>query len=222
MTEHGACALPAVQAYWDTAHRLLESRPYRASVARAAELLVRTYRTAGTVLALGDGDSASTASHFATDLAKYATNDRADFRVACLNDSAAALAAWTDGASWPAYCERSVGTWLGEGGGVLCAFSARRSGPTRRNAAPDPLVRAALSARATGNRVIAFTGFDGGRLGTLADVTINVPATEEDISTPLIESLHFVAHQAICLALRTGAHDPTPTPLICRPIRLAA
>ena len=65
--------LPAVQEYWDSAHRLLESQPFRASVAKAAELLVRTYYTAGTVLALGDGDSASTASHFATDLAKYAT-----------------------------------------------------------------------------------------------------------------------------------------------------
>src|SRR5436305_7588662 len=96
VSEQGVRTLPVVQEYWDTAHRLLESEQFRASVARAAELLIRTYYTAGTVLALGDGDSASTASHFATDLAKYATNDRADFRVACLNDSAAALAAWTD------------------------------------------------------------------------------------------------------------------------------
>jgi D-sedoheptulose 7-phosphate isomerase len=214
---------PAVQAYWDNAHRLLESQPFRSSVARAAEMLVCTYGSAGTVVALGDGDSASTASHFATDLAKYATNDRADFRVTCLNDSAAALAAWTDDASWSAYCERSVATWLGVGGGVLCAFSVRGGrGRGGRTPGPDPLVRAALTARGAGNKVIAFTGFGGGRLGSLADININVPAIEEDISTPLIESLHFVAHQAICLALRTGAHSPTPTPLICRPIRLAA
>lgn len=212
----------AIQAYWDTAHRLLESPHYRASVTRAADLLDRTYRTAGTVLALGDGSSASSASHFAADLARYATNDRADFRVACLNDSAAALAAWTDVASWTAYCERSVATWLGDGGGVFCAFSVHGNRSPGRHSAPDPLVRAALTARATGNRVIAFTGFDGGRLGAVADIHINVPAAEEPIATPLIESLHLVAHQAICLALRTGMHDPTPTPLACRSIRLAA
>jgi D-sedoheptulose 7-phosphate isomerase len=70
--------------------------------------------------------------------------------------------------------------------------------------------------------VIAFTGFDGGRLGALADININVPAAEEPIATPLIESLHLVAHQAICLALRTGTDNPTPTPLACRTLRLAA
>jgi D-sedoheptulose 7-phosphate isomerase len=212
---------PAIQAYWDTAHRLLESRHYRAGVTRAADLLARTYRTAGTVLALGDGGSATSASHFAADLAKYATNDRADFRVACLNDSAAALAAWTDDASWAAYCERSVATWLGDGGGVFCAFSIR-GGSATGLASADHLVRAAMVAKATGNRVIAFTGFDGGRLGALADININVPAAEEPYATPLIESLHLVAHQAICLALRTATNDPTPTPLACRSIRLAA
>jgi D-sedoheptulose 7-phosphate isomerase len=214
---------PPLQAYWDTAHRLLASRQFRASVTRAADLLAGIYRNAGTVLALGDAGSATSASHFAADLAKYATNDRADFRVACLNDSAAALAAWTDEASWTAYCERSVLTWLGEGGGVLCAFSIRGGRPPAgRNPPSDHLVRAALTARATGNSVIAFTGFDGGRLGALADININVPAAEEPIATPLIESLHLVAHQAICLALRTGTDDPTPTPLACRTLRLAA
>jgi D-sedoheptulose 7-phosphate isomerase len=212
----------AIQAYWDAACRLLESHQYHATVARAADLLTGTYRTGGTVVTLGDAGSASTASHFAADLAKYATNDRADFRVACLSDSAAALAAWTDESSWAAYCERSVATWLGDGGGVFCAFSIR--GGSRNSVAcrSRHVVRAAMAAKAMGNKVIAFTGFDGGRLGPLADVHVNVPVAEEPIATPLTESLHLAAHQAICLALRTSAEDPTPTPMVGRPVWLAA
>jgi D-sedoheptulose 7-phosphate isomerase len=205
-----------MQNYWEAARRLLESSGYRTTVAEAAELLARTYRTAGTVVALGDAGSASTASHFAADLAKYATNERADFRVTCLNDSATA---GTDDASWAAHCERSVGTWLSDGGGVFIVFSVRGGGPAGKS---SHLVRAALAAKAAGNKVIAFTGFDGGRLGGLADVHVNVPIAEEPIATPLIESLHLVAHQAICLALRTGANDPTPTPMAGRPIQVAA
>jgi D-sedoheptulose 7-phosphate isomerase len=207
-----------IQTYWETARRLLDSSGFRTTVNEAAELLARTYRAAGTVVALGDAGSASTASHFAVDLAKWATNERADFRVTCLNDSAAA---GTDNASWAAYCERSVGTWLSDGGGVYCAFSVRGA-PLGDKSRTNHLVRAALTAKATGNKVIAFTGFDGGRLGALADVHVNVPIAEEPIATPLIESLHLVAHQAICLALRTGASDPTPTPMAGRPIQVAA
>ncbi len=213
----------AIQDYWDTARRLLESEQFRATVARAANLLARIYRAGGTVVTLGDAGSASAASHFAADLAKYATNDRADFRVACLSDSAAALAAWTDDASFSAYCERSVGTWLGDGGGVFCAFSVRggcsRPGIASRS---SYLVRAGLAAKALGNKVISFTGFDGGRLGGIADIHVNVPIAEEPIATPLIESLHLAAHQAICLALRTGTEDPTPTPMVGRSVQLAA
>lgn len=212
----------AIQIYWDTAHRLLESQRFRTAVASAADLLAETYSTAGTVVALGEAGSASTASHFAADLAKYATNDRADFRVACLNDSAAALAAGTDYASLTAYCERSVGTWLGGGGGVFCVFSVRGGGSAGDRSGSNHLVRAALAARAAGNKVIAFTGFDGGRLGELADVHVNVPIAEEPIATPLIESLHLVAHQAICLALRIGTTDPTPSPCAVWPIQMAA
>jgi D-sedoheptulose 7-phosphate isomerase len=204
------------------ARRLLDSQGYHASVSRAADLLAMTYATGGTVVTLGDAGFANTASHFAADLAKYATNDRADFRVACVNDSAAALAAWTDEASWGAYCERSVGTWLSDGGGVFCAFSLRGGAAPGGRSRANHLVRAALAAKAMGNQVIAFTGFDGGRLGGLADVHVNVPIAEEPIATPLIESLHLVAHQAICLALRTGTDEPTPTPVACRSIQVAA
>jgi D-sedoheptulose 7-phosphate isomerase len=210
----------AIAHYWETARRLLESQPYHATVAKAADLLARTYRDGGTVVTFGDAGSANTASHFAADLAKYATNDRADFRVACLNEGAAALAAWTDDTSWSAYCERSVGTWLADGGGVFCVFSVRAgsSGAARSN----HLVRAALAAKAVGGKVIAFTGFDGGGLGRLADIHVNVPVAEEPMAALLIESLHLAAHQAICLALRTGAEDPTPTPMVGRSVQVAA
>lgn len=192
--------------YWERANEIVSSSAFREALDVAASLLWQTYERGAMVVTVGNGGSASTASHFAADLAKYATADRADLRAVCLNDNVAGLSAWTNDASWSECYDRPVMTWLREGGGLLCAFSVH--GGSLDTGVSDNLFRAARAAKGLGNRVLAFTGFDGGRLATLADVLVNVPVDEEPVATPLIESVHVMAHHFLCLALRSRVVAP--------------
>lgn len=78
---------------------------------------------------------------------------------------------------------------LGHAGDVLVALS------TSGNSAN--VCRAAEVAQARGLKVFALTGRDGGRLKSLADLWLGVPAT----STPHVQELHLPIYHGLCLLL---------------------
>ena len=59
------------------------------------------------------------------------------------------------------------------------------------------VINAALVAKAVGMKVIALTGFDGGKIKDIADVSVVVPINE----TYLIQEEHLSIYHAICLDL---------------------
>ena len=72
----------------------------RQAIARAAELLLACYRRQGRVWTLGNGGSASTAQHFACDLAKFVVPPGArPFDARCLTDNVALYTAWANDAA---------------------------------------------------------------------------------------------------------------------------
>lgn len=76
---------------------------------------------------------------------------------------------------------------LGKQNDVLLAIST--SGNSKN------IINAALVAKAQGLKVIALSGFNGGRLRDIADVNIIVPINE----TYLIQEEHISIYHAICL-----------------------
>lgn len=58
----------------------------------------------------------------------------------------------------------------------------------------ENILLAARVARAQGIPVIALTGAGGGRVGSLADITLDVPAS----STPDVQEYHLPLYHAIC------------------------
>lgn len=72
----------------------------RAAIARAGELLLDCYHRKRRVFTAGNGGSASTAQHFACDLAKFVISDRMrPFNVRCLTDNIALYTAWANDAA---------------------------------------------------------------------------------------------------------------------------
>ena len=59
------------------------------------------------------------------------------------------------------------------------------------------VISATVVARAIGMKVIGLTGSKGGELAEIADVVINVPATE----TYMIQELHLPVYHCLCLML---------------------
>ena len=81
------------------------------AIAKARDLLLECYRRPGRVYTAGNGGSASTAQHFACDLAKFVIPAGArPFDVRCMTDNIALYTAWAnDAAREDVLCQSTPG-----------------------------------------------------------------------------------------------------------------
>jgi D-sedoheptulose 7-phosphate isomerase len=176
------------------------------AVAPIVDCLHRARMARRTVFVMGNGGSASTASHFAADLAKYTIAEgKPRFKVICLNDNVAALSAWTNDNGWGSVFAEQLLAWQTRGD-VLVGFSVH-GGPSSEGAAPwsQNLVRAMAQASQAGLQVIGFSGYDGGAMREMADHCLVVPAVVDELGTPVVESVHVILHHLLVHQLRERA-----------------
>jgi D-sedoheptulose 7-phosphate isomerase len=121
-----------------------------------------------TIFTCGNGGSAATASHFATDLGKGASYGREQrFRVIALTDSVPTITAYANDVDYDAIFSEQLITLGGQGDVLVCISGSGNS---------SNVIQAAATAREFGITTIALTGFAGGELGQLVDLHVNVPA----------------------------------------------
>ncbi|HEX2988794.1 MAG TPA: SIS domain-containing protein [Chloroflexota bacterium] len=142
------------------------------------------------VFTCGNGGSATTAIHFASDLAKgAATPNRPGFRSMSLCDNIAMVTAWANDSSYADIFSRRLTTWASRGD-VLVAISGSGRSPN--------VLDAIRVARAAGCTTIGFTGFEGGRMKDMVDICVTVPSD----SMEQIEDVHLVLCHLITKCLR--------------------
>ena len=171
-----------------------------AEVGRAVDLLWEAWRREASVWVIGNGGSASTASHFAADLAKgTAVDGRRRFRALSLADNPAWMTALVNDLGSQHLFSEPLRNLM-RPRDVLVAFSVHGGqGADQAGEWSQNLLRAVdLARREFDARILTFVGFDGGPLRQRADVSVWVPAA----STPLVESLHVALHHLVCEALR--------------------
>jgi len=118
------------------------------------------------IFVCGNGGSASTASHFACDMVKGASYNRnVRFRIMALTDSLATLTAYSNDVSYDCVFVEQLKNFARAGDVVMCISGSGNS--------PN-VVRAMEYANTIGCRTIALTGRDGGKLGPLAQLNIQV------------------------------------------------
>ena len=168
--------------FLDETKRLLGELDF-ASIAAAKEILLDCYRQRARVYTMGNGGSASTAQHFACDLAKYVIpHGQRPFDVRCLTDNVPLYTAWANDAEREEVFANQMRGLLTPDDAVL-AVSVH--GGTGFSA---DLVRAIRHANEVGSRTIALVGFDGGILHRECTCSILVPVQ----STPQTEGIHLV------------------------------
>src|SRR5258708_4553293 len=87
---------PEIAAFLNETIRLLQSLDH-AAIDTAKNLLLDCHRRRGRVYTAGNGGSASTAHHFACDLAKYVIPPGGrPFDVRCLTDNVSLYTAWAN------------------------------------------------------------------------------------------------------------------------------
>jgi D-sedoheptulose 7-phosphate isomerase len=166
------------------------------SIELAVDLLVDAYDADATVLSIGNGGSASTAAHFASDLAKFATWPRRGFRSIDLCSNVATLTAWTNDEGWDEAYEHQIEAWA-RPGDVLFAFSVHGGSGWSSN-----LVRAITKARDLGARTVGVAGDGGGAFVEACHLTIVIPNRCPDLVTPLAEAGAVAIHHLLVTEVR--------------------
>lgn len=191
-----------IDAYLDAVEEIARLLP-RQDIQRVVDILYEAWQQGKAVFTMGNGGSASTATHLACDLAKCTiVPGRPRLKVMALVDNVPLVSAWTNDSGFSSIFAEQLEPWLQEGD-ILVALSVHGgSGSGEAGLWSQNLLRAVSLAGERGAKVIGFSGFGGGALNDLADVCIVVPADEEPLGTPLVESYHVALHHLICTALR--------------------
>lgn len=199
-----------IDAYFDALTTVTAAFP-RPEVQRAIDLLFGAWQRGGAVYTMGNGGSASTATHFASDLAKFTIGPgKKRFKVMALVDNIPLVSAWTNDSGFGSIYVEQLDPWLKEGD-VLVGISVHGGsgsgevGPWSQN-----LLRAMALARERKAGTLALSGFGGGALKEVADVCLVVPVDQEPLGTPLVESYHVLLHHLICLALKQRIAASSP------------
>lgn len=142
----------------------------RGSLENMIDAIMMAYESDGTVYICGNGGSAATASHIVCDFNKGISvhHDR-KFRFMCLNDNIATMMAISND-----ICYEDVFLVQAQGkvgkNDILIAISG--SGNS------ENVLRVADYFRSTGNKVIGLTGYSGGKLAGMSDISVHVPVND--------------------------------------------
>ena len=153
-------------------------------VALLAQAIDNSRKSNQTVFVAGNGGSAATASHFATDIGVGSLRRLNPVKVICLNDNVAVLTAVANDVDYNSVFEHQLNL-LAQSGDLLILISA--SGNS------ENLLKAAEAANKLGVNVLSLTGFNGGKLREITTGR-NVHVETEIGSYGLVED----AHMAIC------------------------
>jgi D-sedoheptulose 7-phosphate isomerase len=177
----------------------ITTRISREDINEVIELLYEAWRKDRQIFLAGNGGSASTAVHFASDLAKFtAVEGKRRFRALTLTDNVPLVSALTNDLGWEnVYVEQLMNLMRKED--VFVAISVHggsgkdAAGPWSQN-----LLKAAKFVKENDGKVVGLAGFDGGFLKQIADACVVVPVN----STPQVEGYHAVLTHLICARLR--------------------
>jgi D-sedoheptulose 7-phosphate isomerase len=145
------------------------------------------------VFILGNGGSASTASHFVCDLGK---NTRVtgvpNFRVMGLTDNMALFSALANDEGYENVFAQQLANHIQPNDVVIGISTSGNS---------QNVVNAIHLANSIGAKSLGFTGFNSGDLGGIVDVNLHVPSH----SIEHVEDVHLVLEHLITKALREKA-----------------
>ena len=166
---------------------LVESKEYK----KIVDILFDCYKRKGTVFTMGCGGSASTATHFAADLAKTTiVKGMPGFKAMALVDNIPLVSAWTNDEGWGKVFSGQLEPWLTKND-VLIGFSVHGgSGKGNAGAWSQNLVSGMNLAKERKAKIIGFSGFDGGAMKEMADACLVILTESKTFGTPLVEAMH--------------------------------
>jgi len=164
-------------AYLSELKDILDRLPLDA-IDRAAAAIEAAHANGKQIFIIGNGGSAATASHMMNDLSKGTLGHNPDkegssgwkrFRVIALTDNVSLMTAWANDADYNHIFSEPLKNLAGRGD-LLVAISASGNSPN--------IIAAVEVAKTIGLKILGLTGFGGGKLAKMADISFIVPSDE--------------------------------------------
>ena len=150
------------------------------TINEALNLLDETRQKKGRIYICGNGGSAATASHFQNDFNKGVSEYiEIPFRFHCLNDNVATLMAIANDIGYEEVFRFQLRNNLEEND-VLVAISGSGNSPN--------VIHAVEYAKEHGCKIIGLTGFSGGKLKELSDISLHAPVNSMQVT----EDIHMI------------------------------
>lgn len=179
----------ALAAHLETLSKMQESGAVLSAIVDAiSDCLAK----GGKVILLGNGGSAADAQHIAAELTGRFRLDRPALAAIALTTDTSALTAIGNDMGFEQVFSRQLEALL-RPNDIVWALSTSGNSPN--------VIRAAELCRARGNRLIGFTGGDGGRLAGLCDYVLRVPHSASD----RIQEGHMLAYHFVCECVEARA-----------------
>jgi D-sedoheptulose 7-phosphate isomerase len=151
------------------------------------------------IFIMGNGGSASTASHFVCDLAKNTrVSGYADYRVIGLSDNMGLVTAYANDEGYENSFVYQLASLVDEGDVVIGISTSGNS---------ENVLRAIDHANLVGATTIGFTGFTAGKLGQMVDIHCHVPSD----CIEQVEDIHLLFEHLITKVLRERIKLTDPT-----------
>ncbi len=179
----------SVEWYFDEMKAVFD-RIDRAPIHAAIDALHGARMDGKQIFIMGNGGSASTASHMVCDLAKNTRHaDWPHYKVIGLADNMAIFSAYGNDDGYDNVFRLQLANLLNPGD-VVVAISTSGNSPN--------VLRAVELANERGATVIGMTGFGAGKLGPLVDIHLHVPSD----CIEQVEDIHLMLEHLITKALR--------------------
>jgi D-sedoheptulose 7-phosphate isomerase len=152
------------------------------ALARFVYLLLSARDSGAAVFFIGNGGSAATASHFANDISiGTRTGDDKPFRAISLTDNVAVMTALANDEGYDRMFVDQLRVQMRDGDSLV-AISASGNSPN--------VIAAVDYAKSRGATIVGLTGFDGGRLRELSDISLHVQTAKGEYGP--VEDIHMI------------------------------
>lgn len=148
-----------------------------------ANLIINTTKNKSKIFIFGNGGSASTATHFACDINKSASDDN-KYRVICLNDNIATILAYSNDMTYEDIFIEQLKNFLDINDIVIGISTSGKS---------KNILKAIEYANMKNITTISLTGYDGGTLKKISKYNINININNTQISEDVhLSVIHMI------------------------------
>jgi D-sedoheptulose 7-phosphate isomerase len=177
--------------YAGALQRTLNRMPWNA-VHSVVQAIVKTWQQGGQILLMGNGGSASTATHLACDLSKNTQQPGLPrVRSIALNDNIALMTAYANDVGYDAVFSEQLRA-LAQPNDLVIAITTSGNSPN--------VLRAVEVARTLGLHTIALCGYTGGKVSTMVDLAVIAP----NHCVEQIEDIHMVLAHVVTVGVRSA------------------